>query len=128
MTELGGRGRNNERRLKSRSRDVSVEQQCVRGSKEVELTGLRRHRNNESDNTDRSGDDDVPVPLVGLVGVSRYEESADSGEGEGRSAEEEGVLFRIAEGSSELREELIERKSDSHARKTQGHDPHCSDI
>jgi len=94
----------------------TTESEANQAREQSELTVLGRHRDNESNNTDRSWDDDVPIPLVGLVGVTGYEESADSGEGEGRSAEEERVLSCVAEGSGELREELVERKTNSHAR------------
>jgi hypothetical protein len=44
--------------------------------------------------------------LLGLIRVTRHDESDDSGEEEGRSAEEERDGVGVAEGAGESREEL----------------------
>lgn len=92
---------------------------------------MSRHGDDETDDTDALRNDDVEITFVRLVGVSRDEEGAADGqrslsatkiigkwlrggrnvhgsESEGRSAKEKGELLRIAEGRSELREELVE--------------------
>jgi len=91
---------------------------------------LSRHGDDESDDSDRGGNDDVPVPFTGLVRVTRNEESTagnerksqfsvlESGksifldlhcrEGEWGCTEKQGELLSVTEGRRELREELVE--------------------
>jgi hypothetical protein len=61
--------------------------------------------------------DDVPGSLLLSVRVPSSEEGADGGEDEGGSTEEEGDSVGVAEGSSDLGEELVERQADDHGGK-----------